>query len=163
FHDYPDTTIHTSADQPENLDATKLGRVAYMGAGVAYTLAALPDAEAPRLLQTAEAFAAARRAQAERRRAALDDPRDGTLAPRGAAAGAATAPPPPPRLWPPTAASVGAAVSPLPAAPVVTPVAGDLRVPQRSAEIKGPLDVYYYSHLAEVERGLTTPPAPPAT
>ena len=33
FHDYPDVTIHTQKDQPENLDATKLGRVAYMGAG----------------------------------------------------------------------------------------------------------------------------------
>ena len=33
FHDYPDVTIHTNKDQPENLDATKLGRVAYMGAG----------------------------------------------------------------------------------------------------------------------------------
>ena len=50
FHDYPDVTIHTQKDQPENLDATKLGRVAYLGAGIAYTLAALPDAEAPRLL-----------------------------------------------------------------------------------------------------------------
>jgi hypothetical protein len=50
FHDYPDVTIHTQKDQPENLDATKLGRVAYMGAGIVWTLAALPDAEAPRLL-----------------------------------------------------------------------------------------------------------------
>src|SRR5262249_55824376 len=45
FHDYPDVTIHTQKDQPENLDATKLGRVAYMGAGVVYTLAALPDTD----------------------------------------------------------------------------------------------------------------------
>ena len=42
FHDWPDVTIHTNKDQPENLDATKLGRVAYMGAGIAWTLAALP-------------------------------------------------------------------------------------------------------------------------
>ena len=53
FHDYPDITIHTQKDQPENLDATKLGRVAYLGAGVVYTLAALPDAEVPRLLALA--------------------------------------------------------------------------------------------------------------
>ena len=33
FHDWPDVTIHTQKDLPENLDATKLGRVAYMGAG----------------------------------------------------------------------------------------------------------------------------------
>ena len=29
FHDWPDVTIHTNKDLPENLDATKLGRVAY--------------------------------------------------------------------------------------------------------------------------------------
>ena len=40
FHDWPDVTIHTNKDVPENLDATKLGRVAYMGAGIAWTLAA---------------------------------------------------------------------------------------------------------------------------
>jgi hypothetical protein len=33
FHDWPDVTIHTNKDQPENLDATKLGRVAYAGRG----------------------------------------------------------------------------------------------------------------------------------
>src|SRR5882724_2235963 len=46
FHDWPDVTIHTNKDVPDNLDATKLGRVAYMTAGIAWTLAALPDAEA---------------------------------------------------------------------------------------------------------------------
>ena len=55
FHDYPDVTIHTQKDLPENLDATKLGRVAYIGAGIVWTLAALPDAEAPRLLAVARA------------------------------------------------------------------------------------------------------------
>src|ERR1051325_1848348 len=49
FHDWPDVTIHTNKDVPDNLDATKLGRVAYMTAGIAWTLAALPDAEAARL------------------------------------------------------------------------------------------------------------------
>src|SRR6185295_4423183 len=53
FHDWPDVTIHTNKDQPENVDATKLGRVAYLGAGIAYTLAALPESEAPRLLALA--------------------------------------------------------------------------------------------------------------
>ena len=57
FHDWPDVTIHTNKDQPENLDATKLGRVAYLGAGIAWTLAALPDAEAGRLLALARAAA----------------------------------------------------------------------------------------------------------
>ena len=43
FHDWPDVTIHTNKDVPDNLDATKLGRVAYMTAGIAWTLAALPE------------------------------------------------------------------------------------------------------------------------
>src|SRR4051812_3025346 len=67
FHDWPDVTIHTNKDVPDNLDATKLGRVAYMTAGIAWTLAALPDAEAARLpalerVATDERVAAARRA-----------------------------------------------------------------------------------------------------
>ena len=76
FHDWPDVTIHTNKDQPENLDATKLGRVAYLGAGIAWTLAALPDAEAPRLLALTRArrprsgIAGARRPRAARRRPA---------------------------------------------------------------------------------------------
>src|SRR5437868_3828483 len=49
FHDWPDVTIHTNKDVPDNLDPTKLGRVAYMTAGIAWTLAALPEAEAARL------------------------------------------------------------------------------------------------------------------
>jgi hypothetical protein len=30
FHDWPDVTIHTNKDLPENLDATKLQRVAFL-------------------------------------------------------------------------------------------------------------------------------------
>src|SRR5262249_18433578 len=63
FHDYPDVTIHTDRDQPENLDPTKLGRAAYMGAGTAWTLAALPQEEAGRLLDYTRAFAEERIAQ----------------------------------------------------------------------------------------------------
>ncbi|HEY6174121.1 MAG TPA: DUF4910 domain-containing protein, partial [Kofleriaceae bacterium] len=60
FHDWPDVTIHTNKDVPDNLDATKLGRVAYMTAGIAWTLAALPDAEAPKLLVLSEVGAGER-------------------------------------------------------------------------------------------------------
>ena len=60
FHDWPDVTIHTNKDLPENLDATKLGRVAYLGAGIAWTLAALPQAEAGALYSFARAQAEAR-------------------------------------------------------------------------------------------------------
>ena len=92
FHDWPDVTIHTQKDLPENLDATKLGRVAFLGAGIAWTLAALPDAEAPRLLAVTRAGLAERAAQAglrggPRARPGLgDDPRDAALIRRETAA-----------------------------------------------------------------------------
>jgi hypothetical protein len=86
FHDWPDVTIHTNKDQPENLDATKLGRVAYLGAGVAWTLAALPDAEAPKLLATVRAAAAERGARAQLAAELLDDRFDAMLMRREAAA-----------------------------------------------------------------------------
>src|SRR3954462_785206 len=76
FHDWPDVTIHTNKDQPENLDATKLGRVAYMGAGIAWTLAALPSEEAGRLLELARAQSEAATAMA---RAGGGSPRDVAL------------------------------------------------------------------------------------
>ncbi|HEY7700254.1 MAG TPA: hypothetical protein VIE88_17645, partial [Vicinamibacteria bacterium] len=50
FHDWPDVYIHTNKDVPENLDATKLQRVAFLGAAIGYTLANLGPAEAPALL-----------------------------------------------------------------------------------------------------------------
>jgi hypothetical protein len=86
FHDWPDVTIHTNKDQPENLDATKLGRVAYLGAGIAWTLAALPEAEAKHLLALARAGAEERLARARLRRALAGDAWDGWLAEREAAA-----------------------------------------------------------------------------
>ena len=67
FHDYPDVTIHTQKDQPENLDATKLGRVAYIGAGTVWTLAALPDSEAGRVQAEVLADVESRRARARER------------------------------------------------------------------------------------------------
>ena len=50
FHDWPDVYIHTNKDVPENLDATKLQRVAFLGAAIGYTLANAGPAEAPALL-----------------------------------------------------------------------------------------------------------------
>ncbi len=50
FHDWPDVYIHTNKDVPENLDATKLQRVAFLGAAIGYTLASVGPAEAPVLL-----------------------------------------------------------------------------------------------------------------
>jgi hypothetical protein len=144
FHDWPDVTIHTNKDQPENLDATKLGRVAYLGAGIAWTLAALPDAEAPRLLAVARAGAEQRLAKARLRQALADDAWDGWLAVREATASAAASLQSLSKLWP-------LALAPPPASGALArpPPVRDDRIPVRSAEVRGPLDVYYYDHLAE--------------
>ncbi len=50
FHDWPDVYIHTNKDVPENLDATKLQRVAFLGAAIGYTLARVGPSEATALL-----------------------------------------------------------------------------------------------------------------
>ncbi len=147
FHDWPDVTIHTHKDQPENLDATKLGRVAYMGAGIAYTLAALPDGEAPRLLAVTRAAAEEGMARARLRQALASDARDGALAVREAAAQSAETLRTLRALWPTVAAATQASPA-AEAVPRQSP-AGDARIPVRNPEIRGPLGVYYYDHLAE--------------
>jgi len=152
FHDWPDVTIHTNKDLPENLDATKLGRVAYLGAGTAWTLAALPDTEAPRLLAMARANADTRMVSAELRGAIAEDREDASVFRAEAAqVGAATL-----RsvslLWPAVGAATREAEARLLARAPSSPArgGGDARVPVRSPEVRGPLDVYYYDHLAEV-------------
>lgn len=159
FHDWPDVTIHTSKDQPENLDPTKLGRVTYLGAGIAYTLAALPETEARPLLALARANAEKDLAEARLRAALSENPRDGALAVReteavNEARFASLA-----RLWP------GAAVASLNAgsSPVAALREADKRVPVRSPEVRGPLSVYYYDHFTEAlaARGLSEPALPP--
>jgi len=146
FHDWPDVTIHTNKDQPENLDATKLGRVAYLGAGIAWTLAALPDAEAPRLLAATLADAEERIARAK----AASGP-DARLARREAAAEGIEALQTVARLWPSTAAAVAAEAERL-RSQIPSPERGgmpDSRVPVRNPAIRGPLDVYYFNYLVE--------------
>ncbi|MBI2072979.1 MAG: DUF4910 domain-containing protein [Gemmatimonadetes bacterium] len=152
FHDWPDVTIHTNKDQPENLDATKLGRVAFMGAGIAWTLAALPDSEAARLVVLARASAEERAAWARARAALGGDPRDGLLFEREALAQGIETLRSVASLWPPTAAAVAREVERLRRLQPPVPAAGerDVRVPVRSADVRGPLEVYNYDHLAEV-------------
>jgi len=152
FHDWPDATIHTNKDLPENLDATKLGRVAYLGAGIAWTLAALPDAEAPRLLAVARAGLGERSARAALRADLAGDTRDAALIRRESAVAAGETLRSLAALWPSAVATVREeearprAVSSVPA-----PAAGsDPRVPVRNPEVRGPLGVYYYDHLSEV-------------
>jgi hypothetical protein len=142
FHDWPDVTIHTNKDQPENLDATKLGRVAYLGAGIAWTLAALPDAEAQGLLVLAGIGAEERvlRARASRSDAAIVARRQldaGLATVRSVAA-----------LWSIPAASLRLEEERLrQLAATAAAGAGDSRVPLPNAEIRGPLDVYYFNFL----------------
>ena len=151
FHDYPDVTIHTNRDVPENLDATKLGRVAYMTAGIAWTLAALPDAEAARLVglehaATDERVAVARRT-AQGRGLAADDAR---LTEREAVAVGVEELASLAALWPATAAEVRRVSAALTASQPRAAGSRDPRVPERTAAVRGPLDVYYYNHLATV-------------
>jgi hypothetical protein len=167
FHDWPDVTIHTNKDQPENLDATKLGRVAYMGAGIAYTLAALPDGEAKHLLAVLRASAEESLARARLRDALAEDPRDGALAVRESLTTSREALGTLRSLWPSAAASARELEARWTAeAPKVSAVArGDGRVPVRSADVRGPLQLYYYDHVAEslATRGLENVPVSDVT
>lgn len=167
FHDWPDTTIHTNKDQPENLDATKLGRVTYLGAGVAYTLAALPDNEARRLLTMARYDGEQDLAQARLRMALGDDPRDGALAVRETLAMQRAKLQAIAQRWPATGSAAQALTAQLATQSVALPAsaAGDARVPVPSGGIRGPLGIYYYDHvdatLAERNKDEASLPAMP--
>ncbi|HEY1249907.1 MAG TPA: DUF4910 domain-containing protein [Thermoanaerobaculia bacterium] len=140
FHDYPDVTIHTQKDVPENLDATKLGRVAYMGAGIAWTLAALPESEQERMYDMALADTGARLARAPAAPDAALATREALLT--GIAEFESVA-----RLWPSTADAVADETARLRARTPPAPRPADPRVPVRSPEIVGPLNVYYFDFL----------------
>jgi len=151
FHDWPDVTIHTSKDQPENLDATKLGRVTYLGAGIAYTLAALPESEALKLLALTRAGAEKSLADARLRQSLATDPREGALAVRESIAQAEAKLASLERRWPAVANAArefGARMKTGTPA-VASAGAGDVRIPVRNPEIRGPLGVYYYDHFTE--------------
>ena len=144
FHDYPDVTIHTQKDLPENLDATKLGRVAYIGAGIVWTLAALPDSEAKSLL-------AVTRAEVEQRvlaRGSAPGP-DPALAAREAILQGVETLESLARLCPSIAPDVSRDVEHLQAAMPPPPPTQDRRVPLRAPAIVGPLNVYYYDYFAD--------------
>ena len=152
FHDWPDVTIHTNKDLPENLDATKLGRVAFLGAGIAWTLAALPDGEAPRLIAVARAGLGQRSARAALRADLTSDARDAALIRREAAVVAGATLRSLAVLWPSAAPAVRVEEARLRVAPSVPAASAgfDARVPVRNPEVRGPLGVYYYDHLLEV-------------
>jgi len=145
FHDYPDVTIHTQKDQPENLDATKLGRVVYMGAGLIYTLAALPESEALALLATTRADVEIRIARARAARGP-----DAALAEREAIASGIETLDSVARMWPSTAGQVAAQTAALRRAMPPAPPSVDRRIPTRNPAIVGPLNVYYYDYFADI-------------
>jgi aminopeptidase YwaD len=152
FHDWPDVTIHTSKDVPDNLDATKLGRVAYMSAGIAWTLAALPDAEAARLPALERAATDERVGHARHTGLAAGwTAEDAKLAEREAVAIGSAGLASIAALWPAAASEVARITATLPR--VATSGATgkrDGRVPERVAAVRGPLDIYYYDHLTAV-------------
>jgi len=167
FHDWPDVTIHTNKDVPDNLDATKLGRVAYMTAGIAWTMAALPDGEAARLPALERAATDARAAEARHTALArgwsADDAR---IAEREAVTTGVEELASLAAMWPATtgearklsAALVAAGPKPATGAAAAADGKRDLRVAERTGAVRGPLDVYYYDHLAAV-LGEAAPPA----
>src|SRR5438552_4431257 len=132
FPDWPYVTIHTDKDLPANLDATKLGRVALPAPGIAWTLAAVPDSEAPRLLAVTRAGLAERAARAGLRAELANDARDGALMRREAAAVAAATLRSLGALWPSAAAAARQEEERWPA-PALVPGAAvaDRRVPVR--------------------------------
>jgi hypothetical protein len=147
FHDWPDVTIHTNKDLPENLDVSKLGRVAYLAAGIAWTLAALPDTQAPRLLALAAANGEARIARA--RFQPDRSPRDWALARRETVERAAVTVRSVAELWPSLTGVAREAERVIRGLAPEVPAenGGDSRVPVRSPEIIGPLGVYYFDYL----------------
>jgi len=164
FHDWPDVTIHTNKDVPDNLDATKLGRVAYMTAGIVWTLAALPDADAARLV----AFERVPPTSGWRSRAAPHSPAGGAPTTRGSPSARRSRPAPRSSrtiaaLWPATAGDVrraGAATTALLASLPRARPAGPRDAPRAGANAGSarPIDVYYYDHLAAVLGDAAGPP-----
>jgi aminopeptidase YwaD len=150
FHDWPDTTIHTNKDLPENLDATKLGRAAYLGAGIAWTMAALPSDEAPRLFAVTRAACRERVVRAELEADLVADPRDGALLRREAAETGILTLQSLGSLWPQVASRTAEEGARLKREEVGVPPQSTSRVPLRNPEVRGPLAVYYYDHLTEV-------------
>jgi hypothetical protein len=79
------------------------------------------------------------------------DPRDGELMRREAAAVASATLRSLGALWPSAAGAAREAEARLPADSSLAPLAGgDGRIPVRNPDVRGPLGVYYYDHLAEV-------------
>src|SRR6185369_5613449 len=79
LNDWPDVFIHTNNDTPANIDATKLRRVAVIGAASGYFLASAGPAEARRLVLEVYARGEARMGDAVRRALAFGAAGDVTV------------------------------------------------------------------------------------
>jgi len=73
MNDWPDVFIHTNGDVPANMDATKLQRVAVIGASSGYFMASAGEAEAKILMGEVFARGGERQSQALRRAFAESD------------------------------------------------------------------------------------------
>ncbi len=80
FNDWPDRYIHTNRDEPANIDATKLGRAAFLGAATALTLAQASPSDAQTLLEATRTEALHRAALVRRRQQQVDAQTAATLA-----------------------------------------------------------------------------------
>ena len=176
LNDWPDVFIHTNNDTPENIDPTKLRRVAVIGAASGYFLATIGPAEARKLALEVFARGAARQGEAlEQALRRADDPRTsaaqfadaqnlveeaGRQERESLASVKAFAPADggvsellddlTANVRARTAADLGLVqrVVPVPATAVpVDPVAS--RVPVRNPAVVGNLQVYYYDYLAD--------------
>ena len=186
LNDWPDVFIHTNDDVPANVDATKLRRVAVIGAASGHFLAAMGGDEARRLALEVFARGAARQGDALRRALARGDSGPVTVArfeeaqglideaarqERGALASVAT--------FAPADASVASLLADLakrvdgrkadghalvnrhvaiPADVVPDDPAGRV-VPKRTPGLAGPMSVYYGDHLQD--RLGASPPGDP--
>jgi hypothetical protein len=183
MNDWPDVFIHTHNDTPANIDATKLRRVATIGAAAGYFLASAGREEAVAL--AGEVFARGGARQSEALRRALAIASGGALAPpedeearniihqaavreRLALEAIATLAPGDPHLRRTLDAllarvakreeeAIAALFEIVPVAAGQTPLDPTARiVPTRNPSAVGPMSVYYYEYLED--RGVADTP-----
>ncbi len=176
LNDWPDVFIHTNNDTPANIDATKLRRVAVIGAASGYFLASAGPEQARRLAVEVFARGASRQAEALRRALAFgstgavtaerfyecqDIVEEAGRQEREALASVL--------LFAPADSAVSSLVAdlakrataraddgvaivdreiPIPAAAVHEPADWSL-VPSRNAAVAGPMSVYYFDYVAD--------------
>jgi hypothetical protein len=155
LNDWPDRYIHTQRDLPENIDATKLERAAFIGAATALALAEACPAQAEALWRVSRAQSLRRAARTLWRREGLDADEAAALSrfqlwhERALALSFGRFFEPPAALRRQMDAHLAALeglLGPLPREPA--PSAG-AAVYRRNAEPKGPLTAFGYDYLAD--------------